>query len=283
MVCPRNAAALRTGAAGRRARLTGGCSGPHARRATDNLPVPAREAATSIGVTMIGRPISNLAMLLGIGLAATLLAGCGGAVPSAPSTTPAASRPTASPATTRTPSASLSAAPSASPGPTEDLGLKHVNATLEDKLPGVIGGVQLEKSSMPLSTYLASDPGGDKILYTPWVVKMGKSTDDIDLAVAVDLTQTENFFVQAIQVPGVDAATLADGFANVARQNKWPVSSKTVGPKSVFEIIDPAAAAAGGLSTAYVYANADVLYVVVTDDQDLLLEALFKLPPAPGS
>jgi hypothetical protein len=154
-----------------------------------------------------------------------------------------------------------------------------VNAALEDKLPDTIGGIELEKFSMPLSTYMASSKGGDKVLYTPWLVKFGKNADDIDLAVATDLTKTENFFVQAIEVPGVDAAALSSGFAQVARNNKWPVTPRSKGlPKSVLEIVDPATDASGGLGTAYVYASGDVLYIVVTDDVSLLLEALIKLP-----
>jgi hypothetical protein len=179
------------------------------------------------------------------------------------------------------PSASGSALPSVSPSPSlspsPDLGLPHVDAALEDKLPGTIGGIQLEKFSMPLSNYMASSNGGDKVLYTPWLVKFGKSPDQIDLAEANDLTQTENFFVQAIQVPGVDAASLTGGFASAARNEKWPVTPKSVAATSVLEIVDPATDAAGGLGTAYVYARGDIMYIIVTDDESLLVEALIDL------
>ena len=230
----------------------------------------------SIGVTMIRRPGPSLTTLLGVAIATILVAGCGSAAPTSSPGAQATSRPTATPAPTRT--SSPSAVPSVSPSPTPDLGLPHVNAALEDGLPGIIGGIQLEKFSMPLSTYIASSKGGDKVLYTPWLVKFGKSPDDIDLAVAADLTKTETFHVQAIEVPGVDAPTLSSGFADVARKGKWPVNVKQVGPKSVLEIVDPVTDAAGGLGTAYVYAKGDVLYIVVTDDPALLLEAMIKLP-----
>ncbi|MGD0020249.1 MAG: hypothetical protein ABSD62_13440 [Candidatus Limnocylindrales bacterium] len=238
----------------------------------------AGERTISIGVTMIRRPCPLLTTLLGIGIAAVLVAGCGSAAPTSSPTAETTSRPTATPTRTSSIGPSASAAPSVSPSPTPDLGLPHVNAALEDKLPGIIGGITLEKFSMPLSTYMASSTGGDKILYTPWLVKFGKNADDIDLAVAADLTQTETFHAQAIEVPGVDATALSGGFADVARKNKWPVNAKQVGPKSVLEIVDPATDAAGGLGTAYVYATGDVLYVVVTDDPALLLEAMIKLP-----
>jgi len=211
------------------------------------------ERTISIGVTMNRRPSPTFATLLGIGIGigAILLAGCGGAAPNSSPAAQATTRQTApaTPSPIQASSPSGSTTPSASPSPTEDLGLAHVNAALEDKLPGIIGGIQLEKSSMPLSTYIASDPGGDKILYAPWLVKFGKTPDEIDLAVSADLTQTENFFVQAIEVPGVDAASLTGGFASVARSNKWPVTPRAIGPVSVLEIVDPVMDAAGGLGT----------------------------------
>jgi hypothetical protein len=228
---------------------------------------------------MIRRPDSYASALIGIGLAAVFAAGCGSATvtatPTAAQTVLPSATATATPASS--PSASGSASPAVSPSPTQDLGLGHVNAALEDKLPGVIGGVQLEKFSMPLSTYMASPIGGDKVLYTPWLVKFGKTPDQIDLAEANDLTRTENFFVQAIQVPGVDAAALTGEFANVARAAKWPVTPKSIAATSVLEIVDPATDAAGGLGTAYVYAKGDIMYIIVTDDESLLIEALIDL------
>ena len=240
---------------------------------------------------MIRRPDSYVSALIGIGLAAVLAAGCGSATvtasPTATQTVPSTPIPTPMAATTpaSSPSASGSALPSVSPSPSlspsPDLGLPHVDAALEDKLPGTIGGIQLEKFSMPLSTYMASSNGGDRVLYTPWLVKFGKSPDQIDLAEANDLTQTENFFVQAIQVPGVDAASLTGGFASVARNEKWPVTPKSIAATSVLEIVDPATNAAGGLGTAYIYARGDIMYIIVTDNESLLVEALIDLISLP--
>jgi hypothetical protein len=224
-----------------------------------------------------------IAMLVGLGAAAILAAGCGGSVatPSAGSTSsrPASARPSASAPSSQSPSGSPgdSSSPSASPSPTEGLGLQHVDAKLEDKLPGMIGNVQLEKFSLPLSTYIRSSQGGDKVLYTPWLVPFGKSPDDVNIAIAADLTQTENFFVQAVEVPGQTSAALSTGFAAVARDKKWPVSIRSVADKTVLEITDPTVESAGGIATAYVWASGDILYVIVTDDPNLLVEALIKL------
>ena len=239
------------------------------------------ERTISIGVRMTRRPSPSFKALLGLGIAAILLAGCGGVTPTPSPTVTATPRRTATPAATHTssPAPSGSAAPSASPtpNPCQDLGLPHQNASLEGKLPGMIGGITLCTLSMPLSTYIASTKGGDTILYTPWLAKFGKSPDQIDLAATVDLTQTENFHEQAIEVPGVDAAVLTGGFATVARNNKWPVTPKSIGPVSVLEIVDPATDAAGGLGTAYVFAKGSVMYIVVTDDASLLINALSDL------
>jgi hypothetical protein len=131
---------------------------------------------------------------------------------------------------------------------------------------------------MPVSTYLASSPGGDKTLYSLWLVKLGKTPDDVNIAIADDLTPGENLVVQAIKVPGVDATTLTSSFADVASKAGWPVSTKVTLPKPVLEITDPTAQEAGVLGVAYAYAKDNVLYVVVTDDVSLLIQGLASLP-----
>jgi hypothetical protein len=194
--------------------------------------------------------------------------------------------PTAEPTATAAPSASVEASPSSSaeastlpsPSPTQGLGLPHVDAALEDLLPNTVGGIPLQKFSVPLSTYIASSSGGDKDLLSPWVIHFGKTADEIDLAVATDLTEQINFFVQAIQVPEAKAADLTGEFARQARQAGWPVTGRTVVGRIVLEITDPVAEAAGGLSTGYVLASGDVMFIVVTDDVSLLVECLIKLP-----
>jgi hypothetical protein len=217
--------------------------------------------------------------LLGIGFAAILVAGCGAAAAPSPTAKPAP-RPTGTPASTQasSPVPTESAVPSVSPSPAATLPLPHVDAALEDKLPDTIGGVQLEKLSWPLSTYIASlKGGGDSVLYTPWLVNFGKNADDIDMAVASDLTETENFTIQAIEMPGISAASLTSEFASVASKQGWPTSPMSVGPVSLTEIVDPATTAAGGLGTAYIWAQGDIMYVIVTDDLSLVVEALAKI------
>jgi hypothetical protein len=41
--------------------------------------------------------------------------------------------------------------------------------------------------------------------------------------------------------------------------------------------VDPATTAAGGLGTAYIWAQGDIMYVIVTDDLSLVVEALAKI------
>ena len=176
------------------------------------------------------------------------------------------------------------AAPTAEPTVDIWAGLAHSDAHLETLLPGTIGGIDLQKLSMPLSTYIASpgcdasNPCGDKALYTPWLVGLGKTPDDATLAAATDLTGTEKIVIEAFKVPGIDGATLSSHFAAQARMAGWPVSQKTVAAKSVQEMIDLVRQNLGLVSIGYVYAKDDVMYLVLTDDPALLVESLIKLP-----
>jgi hypothetical protein len=164
----------------------------------------------------------------------------------------------------------------------DPLNLPHVDAALEANLPSKIGGVDLFKFSLTLQAYIASTPGaGEDALYLPWLVKFSKTPADVNIAIATDLTDQENFIAHAIEVPGATAAALSSGFGDAATKAGWPVKSHTnwgSTGKTGLEIIDPAAQAAGGLFDAFVYARDDVLYEVITDDQDLLFEALIKMP-----
>ena len=212
--------------------------------------------------------------------AAVAVSACGGSASTPAPTQPPTASPSlmASAVASVVPSGSPAPSVSASPTPGNNIGLAHVDAALEDLLPGTIGDVPLEKFSEPLSTLVASSQGGEKQLYAPWLVKFGKTPDDVDVAIAVDFTARINFHVDAIQVPGVAASALSAGFSDVASKLAWPVRQVSFGGKSVLEITDPTAAK-GVLGVGYVYAYDDVLYVVVTDDSSLLLECLIKLPP----
>jgi hypothetical protein len=211
------------------------------------------------------------------------VAACGGAGPSPVPATPTLAAPSASasasvvPAQSGSPAASASGSASPASSDGSSIGLPHVDAALEDLLPGTIGNIPLEKFSEPLSTLVASSQGGEKVLYPAWLVPFAKTPDDVNVAIAVDFTNQENFHADAIQVPGASAATLSTGFADVARKAGWPVNTRSVAAKSVLEITDPTAPA-GVLAVGYVYASGDVLYIIVTDDASLLVEALIKLP-----
>jgi hypothetical protein len=235
---------------------------------------------------MIRRSRATIRTLLGAALAATLVAACGNATGTPPSTRTAAPSATAgmSAGSSASPLGSASMVPTAEPTVDISAGLPHSDAQLEALLPGIIGGIDLEKLSMPLSTYMASEtctataPCGDKALYTPWLVRFGKTPDDATLAAATDLTNTENVIIQAFKVPGIDGTTLSSAFVAEAQKAGWPVSPKKVGDKYVQEVIDPARQSLDLLSLGYVYAKGDVMYIIITDDPALRLEALIKLP-----
>jgi len=239
---------------------------------------------------MIRRSSATLSTLLGAALAIVFVAGCGSATATPAPTRSATSSvaPSGEPASTSTasPAGSVAASGSAAaPGSgavsgcgSLGLGLAHIDVSLEDLLPSTIGGACLEKFSLVLSAYVASQPaGGDKPLYAPWLVKFGKTPDDVNMAITADLAQppTVNFNIHAIKVPGVSAATLSSSFGEVARAASWPVTSHPnyLPGKSILEITDPTTGHLG-----YVYASGNVFYTIITDSQDLLNEALYKLP-----
>ena len=148
-------------------------------------------------------------------------------------------------------------------------------------MPSVVAHVQLAKFSLQLLAYMNSSPdAGENVLYAPWLVKFGWTTSEVSIAIATDLRPNGlNLVIHAIKVPGADAASLSKGFADVATKAGWPVKSVfIVKEKATLEIIDPAAKAAGSLYAGYVYAKDNVLYTVITDNTDLLLETVIKLP-----
>jgi hypothetical protein len=235
---------------------------------------------------MIRRSSATISTLIGAVLTAAVLAGCGSSTASpgrsaaTPGTVPHVTA-SAGASGSAVPSASAAASVSPLPSASDALHLPHVDAALEDLLPSTSGGVQLEKFSLTLSAYIASTSGGDKALYAPWLVGFGKTPDDVNLAVASDLTQQVNFIVHAIRVPGVDAAALSASFAVAAKAAGWPVSSHTNWAqtgKTLLEITDPDTKTCGGLCVGYVYAKDSILYTVITDDPQLLLAALIQLP-----
>jgi hypothetical protein len=216
-------------------------------------------------------------------LAGAVVAGCSTGTPTpGPSRTPVivpldSSTPSAVSSASGSASASGSPGASASDSGGPTLALPHTDAALEALLPDSIGGIALEKFSLKLSSYISSSSGGDRDLYAPWLVEYGKTPDEVNMAVAGDLTQTENFTVRAIGVSGASDASLASGFADVARKAGWPVSQVTVAGEPLLEMTDPSGSGAAGVSIGYVFARDHVLYSIITDDANLLVEALGKL------
>jgi hypothetical protein len=217
------------------------------------------------------------ATLLWVGLAAMLAAGCGGTTPTQTSPQTGSHAPTISAHPNVTPSASSSRPPtvSASPGPTY---LAHLDAALEDQLPSVIGGVTLTKFSYPVSTYLASIKGGDSVLYPSWLVKFGKTPDAVDMAFAEDDLPPVHVNLRAIQVPGADPTALVAGLADVATKAGWPNRAVTSLSRPVLQITDPTADPTKTANEAFVYAKGDVVFFLISDNINIVIEALSKLP-----
>jgi len=218
--------------------------------------------------------------LLGVGLVTMLAAGCGGTTPTATPAQPASHAPTISAGPSGTAGASAGhSSPSVSPSPGQTYPLAHVDAALEDQLPSIIGGITLTKWSMPVSSYIASVTGGDTVLYAAWLVKFGMTPDEVDMALAVDLSGKEVANLRAIQVPGADAATLISGLADVATKAGWTNKTVTSLPKTpVHQIVDPTVDATKIANTAFVYAKGDIVFFVISDDLSVVIQALAALP-----
>jgi hypothetical protein len=233
---------------------------------------------SSLGYSMIRRvPLTTV--LLGVGITTMLVAGCGG-----PASTPTSSQsssyaPTISAGPSGTASGSAAnSSPTVTASPGQTYPLAHVNATLEDQLPSVIGGVALTKWSMPVSSYIASVTGGDTILYAPWLVKFGKTTDQVDMALAQDLSGHEVANLRAIQVPGASATALASGLADVATKAGWQNKTVTSLSKPVLQITDPTVDPTKTANEAFVYVKGDIAFFVISDNITIVIEALSKLP-----
>ena len=229
---------------------------------------------------MTFRSRHSFAAMLAASLITVVMAGCGGASATPSATTRPAQTPAQSSASKSPAGSSASAAGSgsdASPSASDDsLALPHADSKLEATLPKELGGAPLQSYSVSLSVYLGSSTGGDSVLYTPWLVSMGKTSQEVTMAVATDVTRSENVIVEAFAVPGVSDAKIASAFGDAATGKGWKVTSGFVAQKSCLEIVDPSPT--GDLSTGYAYAKAGVLYVVVTDDPALLLETYIHLP-----
>ncbi len=230
------------------------------------------------------RRISRLgSCVAGLGLVALLTAGCHASPLTATPFLPASNPATVTIGPSATVAASTSQpSPTATPTAGQTYPLAHVDAALEDKLPSVIGQVTLTKWSMPVSSYIASVTGGDSVLYASWLVKFGKTPDEVDMALAEDLTGHDNANLRAIQVPGADAAALVAGLSDVATKMSWPNKTVTSLPKTpVLQITDPGVDAAKGPNTAYVYAKGDIVYFVIGNPAlDLvgIVQSLAALP-----
>jgi hypothetical protein len=221
--------------------------------------------------------------LVWLSLATMLAAGCGGTIPSSTPVRTTSHAPTLSAQPSGTASGSASRPSSTvSPSAGQTYPLAHVNAALEDELPSVVGEVTLTKWSMPVSSYIASVTGGDSVLYPAWLVKFGKTPDEVDMALAEDLSGNGSDNLRAIQVPGADPTALVSGLSDAATKAGWSNKTVTSLPKTpVLQITDPTADATKTPNTAFVYAKGDIVFFVIGNpslDLVSIVQALAALP-----
>jgi hypothetical protein len=147
---------------------------------------------------------------------------------------------------------------------------------LEGRLPNVLNGTPLQKISLKGSTFLSGNASNQQDL-VDFLTALGKSPNDMSVAFAADPTNNLKVQLGAFKVNGVDSNALLNGYIAAAKQSspQSTITSGSVGGRNVTEIVDPSGKEAG---TAYVYANGDTLFYVLTADPALAATALQALP-----
>ncbi len=246
----------------------------------------------SVPNVIAGKKPRGISRALAVALSAVALAaaacGSGG--------TPSASHQVATPGSTATPAVSaspVSASPSSpgnsgSPGDSGSPGASgaqtcslgaHYDQSLEDMLPDQVGPYELCKGSYPLSMFLNSQTKtNDKALYTDWMTRLNAKPEDTPLAVAMDQTDSQTIAILAFKPAVAESARLLTTFKESLDKLHWPNDSVLLAEKPVVRATDVGGGANGMDATGYAYAKNGVLFLVVTEDSALALQAFIALP-----
>lgn len=211
------------------------------------------------------RTIAAVAALL------TALAACNAAA--SPSPSPSASP---SPSGGAAASGSPSAAPSVSESP-EPVVDYHGAPDLEARLPDEIGGVALAKVSLTGPDFMKLGTPTGQGQMTSLLTELGRTPDDLAVAEAYDPSQILTFKEGLFRVAGADTVQLLGLWVasqQAAESNRLQVSNTTVSGRDLTRITDPSIDVGG---TTYAFAEGDTLWLIATDDQALLEEALAKV------
>jgi hypothetical protein len=197
-----------------------------------------------------------------------------------PETTVPATAPPETPATeSAAPTLPLPTLPSVGPFPsfsfTPDL-------DLESLFPKQINGSPVHVSSLHLKeiqSSFESDPKSKKI-FQDFLAAVGKSIDDVSVAVGSVVLKGQSELLVAVRVIGADSALLLQGVVGVGKAQKdvpadWSTASATVGGKRVISLTDTKDAHE---DVDYYYAIGDVVFIVTTGDPKNAATLLGSLP-----
>jgi hypothetical protein len=204
--------------------------------------------------------------LLGLAIAVALLAGCGGTIATASSSTAASEAPSVGSAGSPAPSASQNAGASLSAL------LPHDDPGLEDRLPDDVDGRPLTKFSVgPITA--AGNAGAEPI--RTLVRQIGDGTGNFGLAYASD-PATPTFNLIALRIPGAKSDELLTRYTGllVADSPGTTTDRLTLGGKSVTTVSAPT----DSLGDSWFYVLDDTVFGVQAGTKEQAATLLELLP-----
>lgn len=185
--------------------------------------------------------------------------------------------PSPSPAGSAQPSPAPSAAPSPLPSEAPAPNL-HGAPELEDRLPDTVANTTLSKYSLTGEDFYAGGTGTGRGQVDSLLGEVDAALGDVSVAQASDPGGHLVLQVGAFRIRGVAAERLLAAWVSsqqAAMRNQLRVSVTDVGGRHLTVLVDPSRDVGG---STYVYAVDDTIYLVLADDQALLVEALAGLP-----
>ncbi|HYM83885.1 MAG TPA: hypothetical protein VEY67_07020 [Candidatus Dormibacteraeota bacterium] len=196
------------------------------------------------------------ALVLGA-LVAVVVAACGSSTPS--------------------PSADVSAQPSAaagSPSPTPDL---HFAPALEARLPDAIGGVPMEKFSMSGADFMAVGSSTGQGDLQSMLQQLGKTAADLSVAETFDPTGSSSNQAAIFQVKGADPVKLLSLWVaaqSVATHDRTTVTNPLIDGHLLTRLEDRTNQPS---RVSYAWSSGDSIVIVGTADEAIVREVLAKI------
>jgi hypothetical protein len=212
-----------------------------------------------------------------VALATGAPASAGPATPTASIAPATSASPGASPSagsslgTSPSPSSSPALAGSPEPSPS---GPSHVAPDLEALLPQTIDGTAMSTQSGTGTSAVASGAWGQALVDS--VTGLGKTSDDLQIAISYDPNASLQVYVFAFRLAGVDGATLKPAVLQSwlkAAPSGVSTSAVTISGKSMTKV-----SYGDGGADDYIYDQADVVYDIETADVTLATAAAAELP-----